>query len=325
MVSNPYSHRSCIKNPTAFFGRAAQLESVLTFIRTPGKACVSFVGGPFAGLSSLLSYIVSDEFSSKCRLATNDLKLVHVDSRLYDDPLPLLRFLLARLAPDRPVPNVPNWRALNGRLIATLSGLYHARIVFLFDDFEHIGLNEGFDALLDTLRSLAADSNLMLITATHRYLYDCCSIDLAKSPFPNIFTPLHVGAFTDEETRDFIASNSARSGVDLTPFVSRIVELGGRYPYFLQLACWHYHEALVHGGAPDHARIARQFAHEARPAFERIWAWLKPDERETLRAIARGHGVADQGIGETLRQMGLITAEEEVFCRPFRGYISETT
>jgi len=315
---NPYDYQVPIQNPSVFFGRSLQLRFACEGIARKKK--ISFVGAPRCGLSSLLNRLMAQPFRAECEALAGPLQFIHVNCCLFDDPLPLLRHLLSQVAPGHPVPGVPNWRLLAGPFRSALDRMEGKRVVILFDDFEHIGRNGLFVDFVDSLRSWAVRVDMSLITATHELLYKVCHKDIASSPFPNIFDVKKVGSFTTEEFAQFLRATSVVSGVNLVPYTEHILDLGGRWPYFAQMACSYYYLALTNRGEPDPEGLAERFMSEARPQFEHIWQRLEMGERAVLRDLVNDKGVSADHRLDDLVEKGYIV-EGKVFSKAFGRFV----
>lgn len=305
--------------PSIFIGRLDQLHVAREAIC--GKACISFVGIPKAGLTSLLNHLMTDDFRSQCQPAGSRLAFVYVDCALYPDPMALMRYVLSQVAPDRPTPNLPNWRLLCGRFITTIKSLLPTRLVLLFDDFELMGSNESFADFFDSLRGLAIEANMSLITATHTELHRCCHMRLSASPFPNIFKVQYLGPLSTTDALDFIRAITAESAAMIEPYAEQILNVGGRFPYYLGLACVHYQQALVQGGEVNAQYMAARLCDASRVEFDRIWQGLDDDEKRMLVSLARGAQAKDVAL--TLVRKGYVS-EGGVFSLAFRDYVGQT-
>ncbi|MBC8465813.1 hypothetical protein H8D57_02200 [bacterium] len=74
----------------------------------------------------------------------------------------------------------------------------------------------------------------------------CHSREICDSPFFNIFTVLHLGPFSHEETNELVDLPSANCNVPLTEYADHIREMAGCLPFNLQIACSVYFELLEH-------------------------------------------------------------------------------
>lgn len=319
MEGNPYTYRAPIRDPEAFFGRSAQLRRAIEFILN--RACLSLVGEPHCGLTSLLWYMAGDPFRKQCEAEAGPLVFVYIDCQELYEPLPIIQHILKQVAPGSPIPNIPNWRSLQGRLIRTLGSLRQQeqrRAIILFDNFEELASRKEAFEFLESLRALAGSmAETTLITATRTLLKNCCHADVLASPFPNIFRPEFVGPFTEEEATTFIRVSSERSGVDLVPYSEQILSLAGCWPYFLQMACWHFYEAAQEGQKVGDGP-ATAFANEARADYERIWERLEAEERQCLHDLANGRSLAS--IDQGLLTKGYVI-DRRIFSSAFAQYV----
>jgi eukaryotic-like serine/threonine-protein kinase len=317
ITENPYNYHAPIQDPRSFVGRSADLQLAREYIES--KQSISFVGEPHCGLSSLLNHLTTQDFYVQCDISLCKLYFVHIDCSLFTDPLPLLTHLFAQLAPDRPMRTFTNWRTAFGRLIPVVESLPKTRVVLLLDDFEPMGASSLFVEFIDALRGLALRTDMTLITATHTELHKACHKDVVASPFCNIFRVRYVGAFSAEEASTLIQSMSALSGVDLSPYTDNITRLGGRFPYFLQMACSHYYEAITQGKELDHQAIAQRFTQEVLPEFQHIWQRLDTNEKNALFTLAKGQESLGDGYAR-LERKGYL-ADQRILSETFRDFV----
>jgi serine/threonine-protein kinase len=317
---NPYDYRLPVRDPEAFFGRSMHLQCACGGIAR--KEYISFVGEPHSGLTSLLNRLMAQRFHAQCESVAGPLQFIYVDCNLFDEPLPLVRYLLSQVAPDRPMPSGTNWRLAFGRFISALERLQNKRIVIVLDDFEHIGRSELFVDFIDSLRGLAVRVFMTLIVATHIELHRACHKDIASSPFPNIFKVQDVAPFTAEEFSEFLKTTSAASRAQLMPYADNILRLGGRWPYFLQMACAHYYDEVANRGEPDHEAIAERLKAEARPAFEGIWQRLDARAKAVLRDLLAGRSSCSDRSYAELTRWGYIV-EGRIFSEPFGQFVRD--
>ncbi|MBC7237286.1 MAG: ATP-binding protein [Chloroflexi bacterium] len=288
---NPYCYTQPIENTGLFVGRSAQIVRCCELIDK--EACLSFVGGPSSGLTSLLKRALAPDICQSCAEPAESLRFVYLDCSSFPDPLDLVRRLLQELAPDQAPPRVPRWQPAFGQLIRAMEALRAkgTRAVLLLDDFEEIGANEKYIEFLDRFRGLTNHARMSLITATHTQLKSCCHMSIAESPFPNMFSVEYVGAFTEQEAQEFIAATSAMSGLDLTPYAEEIFALSGRMPYLMQMACWRYYQLLAERQRPDYQDVEAFIVQEAASTFDRVWAGLTDEERQVLSGLSKGEAV----------------------------------
>ena len=315
----PYHYLLPIEDPRDFFGRKADL----TFIRESiaSKRCISFVGQPSGGLSSLLNRVMAEDFVEDCQSFGGPLSFVKLECSQFDDPLPLIQLLLRHLTPDHRLRKFPNWRSAFGSLVRATSALKEERLVILFDDFEKIGLNQRFVDFVDALRGLTTREDMSLITTSHTQLHKACHVELARSPFPNIFVVRYLGPFAELEVGEFLKVTSERSGVDLLPYSGQILDMAGRVPYYMQVACSHYYRAIAQNGQADHELVAEAFYEQIRPNLDRIWQELDVEERKALGHLVRSGSFDDSS--SSLVRNGYISENGRFFSAAFSKYVHE--
>jgi hypothetical protein len=290
MVANPYQYVAPVPASGRFCGREAELRRAREIVSK--AACLSLVGGPHCGLTSLLLHIGSEGFREQCEQLSGPLMFIYVNCLEQNDPLEIILYLLHHANPDRPMPTVPpRWRSLQGTLISTLSNLRQKgrRVVLLLDDFETLGSKEGAVEFLESLRALSQRIEMTMITTTRTELKNCCHQDVVSSPFPNIFQVEYVEAWHADELAAFVQESSSDSGVDLTPYVALVDRWSGRIPYLAQLACARLYDVVAAGQQPDEQAVYAVLVRDAQQCLQDIWNHLSSREQQTLVEITRGH------------------------------------
>jgi len=289
MEKNPYDHIKPVSDPDLFFGRVAELQRATEIICK--AACLSLVGGPHCGLTSLLHHLQSSGFVNRCEESAGGLRFVYLDCAECNDPLEIILYLLQEINPRRRVPNRgPGWRSLQGTLISTLSHTRQndTRVVLLMDNFEPLGAKEGAVEFLESLRGLSQRIEMTMITATRTELKNCCHQDVVSSPFPNIFQVEYVEAWRADETAQFVSATSEESGVDLTPHTKRVSDWSGGIPSLAQILCAQLFEVVCGGGQVDWDALHQAASETATGFLDDIWRHFTDDERELIVAGAKG-------------------------------------
>jgi hypothetical protein len=170
------------------------------------------------------------------------------------------------------------------------------RLVFLFDEFEAVTKNPAVGPeFYAFLRSLANTLPVCFICASGRDLKDLCATrEISDSPFFNIFSSLHLGPFEARDAEALVGGPSEARGIPLSPILDTILSMGGRLPFFLQIACSAWFEHLDAGGlsaasfvgAAVPAEVMGTFREEAMPHFEFIVESLPAAELRALCAAA---------------------------------------
>src|SRR5207253_4275853 len=107
-------------------------------------------------------------------------------------------------------------------------------------------------------------------------------------PFFNVFTTFDLGLMSDAEVAEMLRALATRSTI---PFglddkaVAR--ELGGRYPFFVQMAASAAWELKRDTGRAPREEVARRFRTEAEGHFRYFVEHLPEGERQALFELAR--------------------------------------
>jgi serine/threonine-protein kinase len=317
MYANPYLNRVAIRDPRHFFGRKREISKIFSRIGAPRPQSVSVVGDRRIGKSSLLNQIYNPEvraqyLDDQARYAFLFVDLqqrrhISIDDFFHD----LFGQLAEALGEDAVRGLTPSFEAMRkvlGRLRAA-----NQRLIILFDEFDAVTTNKRFDLdFYSFLRAVANNYDVAYVTSSSRDLQELCHTALiADSPFFNIFSNVYLRAFSPAEARELIVDPSAAAGVPLEPYARDIVDLGGYFPFFLQVACSSYFDALVEGAGADNRlrrTVEELFLDEARGHFRFIWEHFNGDHRDVIRVLVSGGEIDAQKshVFEELRRAGYV-------------------
>jgi uncharacterized protein len=303
--ANPFAIQGRITDPRQFIGRRAELDQISDLLRTMQP--VSVVGERRIGKSSLLYHI----FQTGKRRLGNDVTVVYTDlPGLKDEPgfyeccCRALHQADSRIDFDSGKP-VSEYRVRD--LENAVRG---CRVVLCFDEFERVLRSSAFPRdFYDSLRSLAQSDGLTMLIATEHSLADLALDDnIATSPFFNIFRRLDLGLFLPEDAEAFMSARFASSGVDITEEeFDRVLRLAGRYPFYLQLACYRLFEMKLKRAV----EWERAFKRDAQDHLRYLWKRLKPSEQAAIRSVIDQSLVsADERILEDLERRGLLVRDD---------------
>jgi hypothetical protein len=280
---NPYIFGSPIKDPNQFFGRQREIGFIFESIKRAGS--IALVGELNSGRTSIFYQVMNEIVQAKYLPEDHNLLFVYVDSQLgIETPHDFFHEVFKSVEEqESSFAFQAHERMDYGQVRDYLEELEQKRLVLLLDEFEYVVGKDAFSLDFFTfLRAIATNHNASFITATKTELHECCPPEIVGSPFFDIFQPVHIGSFTQEEFDHFIEETSRRSGVLLQAYKDEIADLAGRFPFFVQMACWYYFEtARIKGGQvspSDHAVIRRQFAERVRSHLDRTWDHLDSDE-----------------------------------------------
>jgi len=138
-----------------------------------------------------------------------------------------------------------------------------------------------------------------------------------SSPFFNIFAPLHLGLFSDEDAQGLVETLATKGSATFDPdLVDLIMELAGPHPLLLQIAGFHTFEAwrqrdgLLEEG--DHAEIRHHFCAEAQPHYEYYWRHLTAEEQYALATLPLAQHSQEQRRNlRSLEQQCLVTRRDD--------------
>ncbi len=290
---NPFVQQTMIRDEEQFVGRRAELDQLLNLLKK--MQGISLVGERRIGKSSLLYHIF---LTGQTRLG-EEMVVAYTDFPGVKDEKSFYECLCKQL----------------GRTGDKFSDLQDAvrnrRVVFCLDEFERVMRSPAFSRdFFDTLRSLAQSDYLALLIATEHPLSELSlTKQIATSPFFNIFRQIDMGLFTPEEAIEFIHNGFDEASVEITENeAERVLRLAGRFPFFLQLACYCLFEMKI-GRAKEWERAFRR---DARPHLQYLWDRLKPSERAILRSVIDfGVSSLDEQVIENLERRGLLVRDDE--------------
>jgi len=320
---NPFITGGPIKDPDDFFGREQVLWQI--FDRIIQKQSVSLIGEHRCGNTSLLAQVTHRNVRQRHGCG-DDLIFVSLNcqqrfaglSGFYSEVL----FEIGCEEPNFAFET--DGGITDSRMGRCLRELQQQgkRLVLLLDDFESMT-----HLPLDPLRALAQHHEVSFVTSTKKGLRKCCSDGTSRPPseFFNIFTPLRLCPFDSHEVDTFLRQMSDRSALPLEQLRPEIYDLSGGFPYFMQLACWHYFELVRHEGygalRQSYDRVRAQFADAAREHFEHVWMTsLDEAERGAARALAMGQEVTDTNALESLTRKGY-AVDGHLFSSAFAEFI----
>lgn len=291
-VRNPYVHRGMIRDAEAFWGRQKELARLYAWLA--GMQSVSIVGERRIGKSSILYCASIPQVQARVLgYSFGDYALAYVDlTRLTSlTPSAFLRFLMEELR--RADENLGRMRLRRQvgpeefqNFISAVNGK-GVKPVFLLDEFDSVTRAEEFDlAFFDFLRSLANSNELAFVTASTRPLIELCHASVMSSPFFNIFGVIPLTVFERDEAVELIKVPSARVGYSLAEDADFLLELAGRHPFFLQIACFYAFDELLHSESVDYEAIRRRFRQEIRDHIDYSWRHLPSSEQVVWRHAA---------------------------------------
>jgi serine/threonine-protein kinase len=334
MSPNPYLNRVAIKDPRQFFGRGREVSKIFSRIGASRPQSISVVGERRIGKSSLLYFINHPDVRARFLDRADTYTFVFIDLQ-QKRRLTLTEFfkemfaLVAKEIGDESVttldPGFDSVRAVLERFRRD-----GRKLVVLFDEFDAITTNRAFDLeFYSFLRSIANNYDVAYVTSSARDLQDLCHTQLiADSPFFNIFTNVFLRAFSRKEAIELITRPSSEAGLPLEGYARRIMEIGGHFPYFLQIACSAYFDHLSENeGKLDREEVEATFLDEAKGQFRFIWDHMNEGQRRAIRDFNENGRVEkeQEHIYEDLKRAGYFIEDDRgprIFSTLFQSVIS---
>ena len=234
MMNNPFRERGMIREPERFFGRVAEVRTIVERLATMGS--LSLVGDRQMGKSSLLFYVARQGWKEQpvppspdadvWSQALSGHELHYLDLNLTQSAADFYQQALDKLGvPGNTVRDLE--RVIAGR-----------RVVLFLDEFERTVNNPSFPPdFFNALRGLAQTGELALVTATRTPLVDLvASGAISTSPFYNIFTRLDLGPLPADEARALLTGTAELGDVTFSDETLKFaVDLAEGHPFRLQL------------------------------------------------------------------------------------------
>ena len=301
-MANPFSYGNPIRDPARFHGRQAELRQIVNRLRSSARESTSIVGERRIGKTSLLKYLAHPQVATQLGLDPQAFCVVYIDFQGLTEITPerfwqrVLR-ITAREACDQGLQAEINaLLAMDSYDLFDLEDLfeqisaYSRTVVLLLDEFEYVTQNPNFQSdFFGGLRALAIHQNLVLVTSTRRELVDLCHSDEIKgSPFFNIFASVILRPFLPDEAEALVDAYIAEAGLSLSAAEEQaILVLGGRYPFFVQMAGYHLVEFLNRdlSGNQLLQQTASAFDEQAAPHFQYLWSHCTESEKISLLAV----------------------------------------
>ncbi|MBN1450824.1 MAG: AAA-like domain-containing protein [Anaerolineales bacterium] len=296
---NPFTFGNPIKDPTRFIGREADIRQITNRLLSSAHESTSIIGERRIGKTSLLLHLSDQEVATRLGLTPDKFCPVYVDFQGLTDITPQ-RFWqrifkkMARSICDESL--VPSIRALGEQAefdLFDLEDLFEEitdkglTTILYMDEFEYVTQNPNFKGdFFGGLRALAIHHGVALVPATRRELVDLChSEEIKGSPFFNIFANVVLRPFSRVEVDEMICAYLKDSDFSCTPAEQDFIwELGGGYPFFVQMAGHYLVEGKLQGLEGDALTkfAATNYEGQAEAHFTYLWSHCSESEKITL-------------------------------------------
>jgi predicted Ser/Thr protein kinase len=342
---NPYYNTAGINNSQLFFNRINNIRDILNSLssgqswsilgqRRIGKtSLIEHLARPmtranlgFSGLNAIFVYFNCQVYPMALKSTSEFLRTIF--ELLYDEVPEDLRKLVWDSSFDiNMYENDDNkyWLKESLRVLKKIAK-QDFQVVLMFDEFEKAIMQEDLfkDALFDTLRGLSMhpSTKFSWIACTVRSLNTLfqevfneykvpTSVRINESEFVNISRPHVLGLLEERYIRDLIVKPSQDRGINfLEEDIQTIIRFGGRFPYFIQLACCNFFNAYVESNVQGEEVIKRCIS-ESQSIWEGFWNKLDVAEQKDLFHVAIGYPVTNKKTILSLREMSLIYEQDD--------------
>jgi class 3 adenylate cyclase len=288
---NPYYHRGPIKDIGYFFDRVRETTLSLQMVKK-GQS-VSVIGPRRIGKTSLLFHLSDSSVRGGNGFGLEQSLFVYIDGEMLGglSRLDILQLMIQEIALQAGKESVIREVTDHHSFEQALRGIVKPgqQLVYLIDEFESLGKNPNLEAdFFSFLRGLTVRYNLAYVTTSQVPLIALMEEGQLSSPFFNIFVPVNLGLFSDEDARQLIHRPSQEAGVGFSKDIGDfILDLAGPHPFFLQIACFHAFELSRQHPSLDEAgyRLLEEHVQaDLKSHFEYFTSRLSEEE---LRVLAR--------------------------------------
>jgi len=296
---NPFTFGNPIRQPDRFYGRKQEIRQIVNRLLSSAHESTSIVGERRIGKTSLLYYLSDPPIAEGLGLTSDKFCLVYVDFQGLTDITPQ-RFwqrVLGKMArsicdeslktPIEALSRQPEFDLFDLEDTFEKSQRHGLTHVLLLDEFEYVTQNPNFKPdFFGGLRALAIHHGVALIPATRRDLMDLChSEEIKGSPFFNIFANVVLRPLTNTEVTELIDGYTQGCEFSLSlEEKEMIVEMGGGYPFFVQMAGYYLVEGKLQGLVGNDLKkyLVTNYDQQANSHFNYLWAHCSESEKIAL-------------------------------------------
>ncbi|HAA00725.1 MAG TPA: hypothetical protein DCD96_03695 [Flavobacteriales bacterium] len=268
MIQNPFIHRGPLKSSKAFWGRASELGNVYSCLLDSEEEAqsVAILGQRRIGKSSFLYRIFKKELADEMyeeQLRSTITVIVSMQNfvsasseqffeQILDD-IGSISDECASLVDDAREKFGNEQEKGFGNVLRKLTaqGLL---LVILIDEFEAVSKNPNFDLFFfNKLRASMQDRRLAFVISIQSDIEKLWDGELINSPnsspFFNVFQHFTLRGFTEDETQKYLQQfcSPENQHAFSDDEIALIRRLGGRHPFFLNIAAYHLLENKLTG------------------------------------------------------------------------------
>lgn len=248
---------------------------------------------------------------SKFRRSEEDL-LNDIINRLKD-------YVLIEINLDETLIEKEELRKLFEKYVDHLSSLNKV-IILAFDEFE-VAIESYDDSFQYWLRVILQEKEgIMAIITTHKFSRLDKTSNRASSLL-NIFVNLHLGLFSEEESRKMIIDLFKKGGMELDKEeISQLYRLSGGNPCLIQLIGMHYYKEKKSNQKIVFKKFKNNMLVETEQQFESYWNNLNRNEHIYLINLVSNNIKSNDYIKNILQKRGFLD-NDAVFSDLFAEFI----
>ncbi|GHO96615.1 hypothetical protein KSF_066630 [Reticulibacter mediterranei] len=352
---NPYSHTAGINDPQYFINRTEQIANILNALFSGSSQCLSIVGQRKIGKTSLAQHLMRPATREQIGFTNLKALFIYIDCQMQPASLTTTEAFYQRLVGQLRKELRHKMPAIDVGIVTTITDSIRWQdewetilelltdqniyVLVIFDEFDKAILQKELitGGLFGSLRAYGQLPRFAWITCTYRPLhllfnesFDLFNIPLqvrqAESDFFNILPGDHVvDLFSAEDVSELIDKPSQANGITFSEQDKHLIQcIGGRFPYFIQRACYHMFQAKLNHRV-DHEVILQAYRKEVAPQWTAYWNRLQPRQQNILSALAQERETGATAIElETLKNNALIYqvgSQWHLFSEEFRHFI----
>jgi Novel STAND NTPase 2 len=296
---NPFTFGNPIKDPARFIGRKAEIRQIINRLLSSAHESTSIIGERRIGKTSLLLYLSNQEVATGLGLTPDKFCPVYVDFQGLTDITPqrfwqrIFKKMTRSICDESLVPSIQALSKQEEFDLFDLEDLFEEitdaglTTILYMDEFEYVTQNPNFKSdFFGGLRALAIHHGVTLVPSTRRELVDLChSEEIKGSPFFNIFANVVLRPFSRDEVEEMICGYLKDAEFLCTPEEQDFIwELGGGYPFFVQMAGHYLLDGKLQGqrGETLTEFATTSFEQQADAHFTYLWSHCSESEKITL-------------------------------------------
>lgn len=285
--TNHFFHRGPVRDPAYFFGRGQETAQLFDLL-SRGQS-VSISGQRRLGKTSLVMHASTPEVAGLHGLDPAQTRWIYLDGGMLDGLGEESVYGAIARGMDAASTAIASYTDLAEHIRELVAR--NLRLILIFDEFEVFAQNVQFQPrMFNRLRGLSGQFPVQYVIASKEPLarLSFANPAVVSSSFFNIFAPLRLSLFQEDEAAEMLRTLSARGGAAFHPdTVAFLLDLVGPHPHFLQVAGYHGFALQRKGvlSASEQVTACSRISEELEGHLEYYWRDLSAEEQYTLAAL----------------------------------------